>query len=140
MSTRLLATCATLAVMLVTAAHAQPAYPTKPISLVVPYPAGGSMDVVAREIGERIGAALGQSVIVQNVGGASGNIGTAQVARATPDGHTLLITTNAPLVFNRFFMKQMLFDPLTDLAPIILSTITPIALAVHATLPVKTTA
>lgn len=120
-------------------AHAQ-AWPTKQIALIVPYPPGGSIDVVAREIAERVGTAIGQSVVVQNVGGASGNIGTAQVARATPDGHTLLITTNAPLVFNRFFMKQMPFDAQADLEPIILSTITPIALAVHASLPVKSIA
>lgn len=120
-------------------ANAQ-SYPTKPITLIVPYPAGGSIDVVAREVGERVGTSLGQPVVVQNVGGASGNIGTAQVARAAPDGHTLLITTNAPLVFNRFFLKQMPFDPLTDLEPIILATITPIALAVHSSLPVKSVA
>lgn len=138
---RLHATALALAATAVSAAAAiAQTYPTKPITLVVPYPPGGSIDVVAREVGERVGTALGQPIVVQNVGGASGNIGTAQVARAAPDGHTLLITTNAPLVFNRFFLKQMPFDPLTDLEPIMLSTITPIALAVHSSLPVKSIA
>jgi tripartite-type tricarboxylate transporter receptor subunit TctC len=130
---------ATMLLVAAAPARAQ-AWPTRQIALIVPYPPGGSLDVVAREVSERLGAALGQAVVVQNVGGASGNVGTAQVARAAPDGHTLLITTNAPLVFNRFFMKQMPFDALNDLAPVILSTITPIALAVHASLPVTSIA
>jgi tripartite-type tricarboxylate transporter receptor subunit TctC len=115
-------------------------WPSRTITIVVPYPAGGSIDLVAREVGNKLGAALGQSVVIENVGGASGNIGSAQVARATPDGHTLLLTTNAPLVFNRFVLKQMPFDPLKDFEPIIFATVTPIALAVHPSLPVNSVA
>lgn len=106
-------------------------YPNRPITLIVPYPAGGSIDLVAREVGEKLRLALGQPVLVQNVGGASGNIGTAQVARAAPDGYTLLLTTNAPLVFNRYILKDTPFDPIADFEPIIFATVTPIAVVVH---------
>jgi hypothetical protein len=118
------------------AAHIQTAqtltnqtWPTRTITIVVPYPAGGSIDLVGREVGNKISAALGQSIVIENVNGASGNIGSAQVARAAPDGHTLLLTTNAPLVFNRFLLKQTSFDPIKDFEPIIFATVTPIALA-----------
>lgn len=119
----------------ISGACAQSSYPTRAITIVVPYPAGGSIDLVAREVGEKLRLAWGQPVIVQNVGGASGNIGTMQVARAAPDGYSILLTTNAPLVLNRFVMKDVGFDPLSDFEPVIVSTVTPIALAVHRSQP-----
>src|SRR5262245_51775583 len=73
-----------------TAAHAQP-YPTKPVKLVVPFPPGGSADLVARSITPRLGELLGQQIVIEYKGGAAGSIGTAEVARAAPDGYTLLI-------------------------------------------------
>jgi tripartite-type tricarboxylate transporter receptor subunit TctC len=118
-------------------AHAED-YPARAITLVVPYPAGGSIDLVAREIGHKLHEAWGQPVVIQNVGGASGNIGSAQVARAAPDGYTLLLTTNAPLVLNQFVLKAMPFDAARDFEPVILATLTPIALVVHSSLPVTT--
>ena len=113
-------------------------YPSRAITLVVPYPAGGSIDLVAREIGHKLHEAWGQPVVVQNIGGASGNIGSAQVARAAPDGYTLLLTTNAPLVLNQFVLKNMPFDAVRDFEPVILATLTPIALVVHSSLPAST--
>lgn len=133
-----------LALLCALLAAASPAaaqtWPSRQITIVVPYPAGGSIDLVAREVGNKIGPALGQNVVVENVGGASGNIGSAHVARAAPDGHTILLTTNAPLVFNRFVLKQTPFDPLEDFEPIIFATVTPLALVVHPSLPVKSVA
>jgi tripartite-type tricarboxylate transporter receptor subunit TctC len=117
-----------------------PPWPVRAITIVVPYPAGGSIDLVAREVGHWLAAALGQPVIVENVGGASGDIGSARVARAKPDGYTVLLTTNAPLVFNRFLLKQNSFDPVADFEPIIFATVTPIALAVNPALPVNSVA
>jgi len=127
------------AVFVSTAAVAQD-WPARTITLIVPYPAGGSIDLVGREVGNRLSAALGQSVIIENIGGASGNIGTAHVARAAPDGYTLLLTTNAPLVFNRFVLKQTPFDPLKDFEPIAFAAVTPIALAIHPSLPANSVA
>lgn len=129
-----------VAAVLLAVAPAAAQYPSRPITIVVSYPAGGSIDLVAREVGEKLRIALGQPVLVQNVGGASGNIGSAQVARAEPDGHTLLLTTNAPLVLNQFFLKSMPFDPVGDFEPIIFASVTPIALVVNQAQPVATLA
>src|SRR5215510_15581363 len=79
-----------LAFVSFTAAHAQP-YPTKPVKLIVPFPPGGSTDLVARQITPTLGEFLGQQVVIEYKGGAAGSIGTAEVARAAPDGYTLLI-------------------------------------------------
>lgn len=96
------------------AAVAQPAWPNKPIRFIVPYPAGATTDLVARTVGQRVGALLGQPVIVENMGGAGGNIGMAALARAAPDGYTIgmgAISTNA---LNPHVYKSMNFDPRKD--------------------------
>ncbi|VCU70466.1 Tripartite tricarboxylate transporter family receptor [Pigmentiphaga humi] len=95
-------------------------WPTKPVRLIVPFPAGGSTDVVARLIAERLGQKLGQQFVVDNRPGAAGNIGTDQVAKAAPDGYTLTLTTSGPLVNNKYLYKSMPFDPAKDLTPIVL--------------------
>jgi tripartite-type tricarboxylate transporter receptor subunit TctC len=106
------------AASLATPALAQGGFPTRPVTLVIPYPPGGTIDILGRALAPGLEASLGQSVVIENRSGASGNIGTQRVARATPDGYTVALTTNAPLVTNRFFMRDLGFDPDRELAPI----------------------
>ncbi len=110
--------CQAIAVcMLVTpsASATAPGYPTKSIRIVVPYPAGGATDFVARLIGERLSKALGQSVLIDNKSGAAGAIGVSDVARAEADGHTLLFTINDPLINNTALFKTLPYNPQKDL-------------------------
>src|SRR5688572_31630200 len=107
------------------ATHAQAqapaqAYPTKAVRLVVPFPSGGPVDTLARIVGQRLAENLGQSVIVDNRGGAGGNIGADLVAKSAPDGYTLLISIAATLVINPSLYASMPFDPAKDLAPVAL--------------------
>jgi tripartite-type tricarboxylate transporter receptor subunit TctC len=102
----------------------------KPIRLVVPYPPGGSADAVGRLIGNQLGARLSRTVIVENVAGASGNIGTNMVARAAPDGHTLVLGAT-PLSTNPAFYKDIPFDVIKDLSPITQVTRQAFVLVVH---------
>ena len=104
------------AVAMPATAQAQAAYPSKPIRFVVPYPAGGATDYVARLIGERLSKSLGQTVVIDNKSGAAGAIGVAEVAKAAPDGYTVLITINDPLVNNTALFKTLPYDPRKDLA------------------------
>lgn len=94
---------------------AQATWPSKPIRMVVPYPAGGGTDYLARMVGERLSKSLGQAVVVDNKSGAAGAIGVAEVAKAAPDGHTLLMTINDPLVNNVALFKSLPYDPQKDL-------------------------
>jgi tripartite-type tricarboxylate transporter receptor subunit TctC len=93
-------------------------WPSRPISMIVPFPAGGSADAVARLIARQLSERLGQQVIVDNKGGAAGNLGTDLVAKAAPDGYTIGISTSGPLANNKFLYKHMPFDPLTDLTAV----------------------
>src|SRR5215471_12264629 len=103
---------AALAVLLPSeAARAQEAYPSRVVRIVVPYPAGGGTDTLARLLADQLGRKWGQSAIVENVGGAAGNIGAAEVARAAPDGYTLLLTSPGPIATNSFLYKDMGYDP-----------------------------
>ncbi len=95
-------------------------WPNKPVRLIVPFPAGGSTDVVARLIAERLGQKLGQQFVVDNRPGAAGNIGTDHVAKAAPDGYTITLTTSGPLANNKYLYKSMPYDPAKDLTPIVL--------------------
>src|SRR5690348_556397 len=99
------------------AARAQAAYPTRPIRVIVPFAAGGVGDTVIRILAPTIEKTLGQKLVIESKPGASGNIGAQEVARATPDGYTLLVATANNFVINQFLMK-MSFDPLTALPPI----------------------
>lgn len=114
------------------------AYPTRPITVVNPWPPGAITDMLARLVAEGMRADLGQSVIVENRAGASGTMGSAYVAKAKPDGYTLLVTVNAPISTNQFLQKSYPFDPLKDLEPISLITESALILAVHPSLPVRT--
>jgi len=118
-------------------AGAQSDYPTRPVTLVVPFSAGGSTDLVARLIAARMVQELGQQVVVENRGGAGGNIGSAAVARAEPDGHTILMATVATHALNPALYKKMPYDPVKDFAPISLLAFIPNVLVVNNDFPAK---
>jgi tripartite-type tricarboxylate transporter receptor subunit TctC len=112
-------------------------YPSRPITIVVPQPPAAASDLLARTLGERLHAAWGQSVIVDNRPGASGNVGAAYAARAQPDGYTLMVGTDAMMTSNIYLFKSMGFDPVKDFVPIVTAGTNVIALAVNTQLPVK---
>ncbi|MEH3127431.1 tripartite tricarboxylate transporter substrate binding protein [Agrobacterium cavarae] len=120
-------------------AHAQ-AYPERTITLVVPFAAGGSTDVVARVIAQKMGDALGQQIVVENVAGAGGNLGADRVARAEPDGYTILMGTVATHALNPLILKTKPYDPEKDFAPISLLVVVPNVLVVNPQLPVNNVA
>lgn len=99
-------------------ASAQPSFPQKPVTLVVPLAAGGGTDIVARKLSIALQALWGQTVFVENVPGASSIIGAQKVARAAPDGYTLMVTTNGAIVGNRFLFKSLPYDPDRDFIPV----------------------
>jgi tripartite-type tricarboxylate transporter receptor subunit TctC len=106
-----------LLILLCTAAHAQ-TYPTRPVKLVVPFPAGSATDQIARVIGQQLQENLGQPFVVENKPGAQGSIAASEVARAAPDGYTLMVGTNTPLAANPSLFKQLSYDPAKDFAPV----------------------
>ncbi|MCX7144529.1 MAG: tripartite tricarboxylate transporter substrate-binding protein, partial [Proteobacteria bacterium] len=112
------------------------AYPAKPIRIVVPYPPGGTADVLARILGQRITEHLGQTVIVDNRGGAGGNIGTELVVKAAPDGYTLVLGTVATHGINAYGSRKLPYDPVTDFAPIAALAQNIICVAANPSLPV----
>jgi tripartite-type tricarboxylate transporter receptor subunit TctC len=111
-------------------------YPTRPVRVISPFPAGGSVDLVARMVSAKLGESLGQQVIVDNRSGASGNIGAEVTARAAPDGYTLMVHT-IPFVANTFLYQRVPYDPLNDFAPVSLLTSSPSLLTVHPSVPVR---
>jgi len=113
-------------------------WPARPITMIVPFPAGGSTDAVARLIAQRLSEKLGQQVVVDNKAGAGGNLGTDLVAKASPDGHTIALSTSGPLANNRFLYKTMSFDPGKDLAPIVAVGEIPMGIAANPNLKVNT--
>jgi len=119
-------------------ASAQP-FPSKPIHLVVAYSPGGTGDVVARLIAEKLSGALGQSVVVENRAGASGAIGAQAVLNAAPDGHTLLVGQTGEIVVNQYWIKGLTYDP-KDLLPVAMATNVPLALVVPNKAPYSTMA
>jgi tripartite-type tricarboxylate transporter receptor subunit TctC len=112
-------------------------YPAKPIRLIVPFPPGGSNDIVGRMIAAQLGERLGQSVVVDNRGGAGGTIGTDMAAKAAPDGYTLLLISVAH-AFNPAMYKKLPYDPEKSFAPIGLVAAGPVALMVHPSVPATT--
>jgi tripartite-type tricarboxylate transporter receptor subunit TctC len=118
-------------------AHAQQQYPAKPIRLIVPYPPGGTTDIVAREVGNRIGEGLGTQFLIDNRPGAGTFIGLTLGAKAPPDGYTLTFGTSAGLAVNPALGVKMPFDPQKDFVPIGVITFSPFFLVVHPSLPVK---
>jgi len=106
-------------------------FPDHPVRIIVPFPAGGSNDVVARFLAMKLSEAWGQRVIIDNRAGAGGNIGAEMVAQFTPDGYTLLLTAPPPLVVNQSLYPQLPFDPIADFAPVALVASVQIVLAVN---------
>jgi len=115
-------------------------YPERPIRLIVPFAAGGNADIVGRLVGERISAALGQPVVVDNRGGAGGSIGAEAVARSVPDGYTLLVGSNGPLTVNPFVQAKLGYDPLKDFAPVALTSYVPHVIILNNKMEAKTVA
>ena len=123
-----------------TAANAQEKYPSKTLRIVVPFAPGGSTDIFARLVAERLAAGLGQPVMVENRAGASGNIGAEAAARSAPDGHTLLMATTGVMAINGFLFKNLGYDAARDLEPVIFIASISNVLAVPSELPAKNVA
>lgn len=119
---------------------ANAAYPDKPIRLIVAYPPGGGTDIIARLITPELSKKLGQSIAIENRGGASGNIGTEAVVNSAPNGYTLLMGNVAPNAINVSIFKKLPYNPEKDLAPISLVAITPNILVSNLDVPIKSVA
>jgi tripartite-type tricarboxylate transporter receptor subunit TctC len=118
--------------------HSQPGYPNGPIRFIVPYPPGGPTDLMARMLQPELQSRLGTTVVIENRGGAGGNVGSGEVAKQLPaDGQTILFASSGPMAVNQTLFKNMSFNPLTDLAPIIQISSFPLVLEVHPSLGVK---
>jgi tripartite-type tricarboxylate transporter receptor subunit TctC len=140
MISRRMALATLAATALASPGRAASAWPSKPIKLVVPFPAGGPNDIVARVIGDSLRGPLGVNFVVENIGGAGGNIGAQVVARSEPDGYTFLVTAPGPLAINPFLYKSMPFDPATAFLPVGLLATIPSALVVNDAVPARTLA
>src|SRR5712672_2167647 len=115
-------------------------YPSRAITLIVPYPAGGGVDAMARIVGEKLSAALGQQVVVDNRGGGGGNIGTRAAAKSPPDGYTLLLGHTGTISINPSLYVNAGYDPRKDFAPVGLMASMPVVLLAHPSFPGKTVA
>src|SRR5690242_15992186 len=120
---------------LILTSPASAAYPEKPIRLIVPYTPAGTVDILARALGERLTAVWKQPVVIENRPGAGGSIGAEAVAKATPDGYTLLISTNSPLTTNIWLQKSLNYDPMRDFAPIMVAGENSVILVTHPSVP-----
>jgi tripartite-type tricarboxylate transporter receptor subunit TctC len=119
--------------------HAQ-SWPAKPIRMVIPYPAGGSVDVSGRRLAEDLGTALGQPIVVENRAGANGIIATDFVAKSAPDGYTMLVSTLAAHAGNPAAVKSLPYDPVKDFAPVTVINTVPLLLVVHPSFPAQSVA
>lgn len=133
---------AAVVVMLITASgFALPvsaqSFPSKPVRFIVPYPAGGPLDEVARAVGQKLTPVWGQQVLVDNRGGAGGSIGADVVAKSPPDGYTMVLANSGPITINVSLRKDLPYDPLKDLAPVTQIIAAPMVMVVHPSLPVR---
>ncbi|MGQ3128866.1 Bug family tripartite tricarboxylate transporter substrate binding protein [Variovorax sp.] len=119
-------------------AHAQAPYPNKPIRMVVPFQAGGATDVLARVLGQKMAAGLGQPVVIDNKPGAAGIIGTDMVAKAAPDGYTIVFSLSNSLLTNEFLYEKLPYDTQRDLTLVYQVAMGPLVLVVHPSVPAKT--
>jgi tripartite-type tricarboxylate transporter receptor subunit TctC len=123
--------------ILVSASAAAQQYPSKPIRLVVPFPPGGSTDIVARIVAQKLGTQLGQPLVIENRDGAGGTLGTAVAARAPADGYTLVVGTTSTHVVAPSVYQKLEYDPVKDFAPVSLMAVTPYLLVVNPSVPAK---
>ena len=121
-----------------TTALAQAAYPNKPIKIIVPFAAGGATDVLARVLAEKLTVGLGQPIVIDNKPGAAGIIGTDAVAKAAPDGYTLLLGLSNSMMTNQFLYKKLPYSPERDILPVYQIAIAPLVLVAHPSVPVST--
>ncbi len=128
---------AALAIAATGLVHAQDAYPTRPIRMLVPFSPGGASDTAARVVGQQLAPRFGQQIVIENRPGAGGVIGTEIAARATPDGYTLLMGSNTEVVINPNLYKKLPYDTQRDFMPISLVADTPLILVVNPSVPVK---
>jgi len=136
-SLRRLAGLAALAVLAITAAQAADVYPTKPLRIIVPFPPGGPADALARTVGDKLAASLGQPVVVDNRPGAGGNIGMELAAKAPPDGHTLVLAPAGNLTVNPSLYRSVPYDVGRDFAPVTVIAAVPNVLVVNPQVPAK---
>jgi tripartite-type tricarboxylate transporter receptor subunit TctC len=127
-----------LALLMGSPALAQTAYPSRTIKMIVPYPAGGTTDFLGRLVADQLKTGLGATVIVENKPGAATALGAEQVARAEPDGYTLLMATSTTLAINKTLYKKLPYDPVKDFTPIALVAAVPFALIINPQIPAKT--
>ena len=134
---RIVAAGLSLAFALLPASVLGQAYPSKPIRVVVPFPPGGTSDIIGRTLGQKLGEAWGQPVIMDNRSGVAGSIGAAVAAKAPPDGYTLLVGNVGPVAVNNSIYKSTGYDPLRDFTPITLAVTAPQIVVVHPSVPAK---
>lgn len=113
-------------------------WPAKPVRVVVAFSAGGTTDILARAVAQKLGEKLGQPFVIDNKPGGGGNIGTAEVVRAVPDGYTLIVNSVGPIAINQTLYRKLPYDPLKDLVPIVQIADVPNVLVVHPSVPAKT--
>ena len=128
---------ACLACVAAAVALAQP-YPSRPVKIIVAFTAGGTSDIMARSLAQRLSERYGQSFVVENKPGAGGNIGTEMAVRSPPDGYTLIVNSVGPMAVNPTLYKSLPYDPLTDLVPVAQISDVPNVLVVHPSIGVKT--
>src|SRR5882724_9079167 len=113
-------------------------WPTRPVALIIPFPAGGAMDLLGRGVAQDLAAKLGQPFVVDNRVGAAGNIGAMAAAKAPPDGYTILMAGASSLALNKFMFSNMPYDPEQDLTPIVIVSKLPHIFVVNAKVEAKT--
>jgi tripartite-type tricarboxylate transporter receptor subunit TctC len=136
-SLRTLLVAAMFAAALTPSVVAAQSWPTRPVTVIVPFPAGGATDLLARALGQELGEKLGQQFVIDNRTGATGNIGAAAAAKAAPDGYTILFSTPGPIALNQLMSKDLQFDPQQAFAPIILIAKSPHIYIANPALPSK---